>query len=36
MRARYDIGFGHPSQAPGITGVAELKGGLGTFDRLES
>ena len=36
MRARYDLGFGHPSESVGITGVAELKGGLGTFDRLET
>jgi hypothetical protein len=36
MRARYDLGFGHPSESAGITGVAELKGGLGTFDRLET
>jgi hypothetical protein len=36
MRARYDLGFGHPTESVGITGVAELKGGLGTFDRLET
>ena len=36
MHARYDLGFGHPSESAGISGVAELKGGLGTFDRLET
>jgi hypothetical protein len=36
MRARYDLGFGHPSESDGISGVTELKGGLGTFDRLET
>ncbi len=36
MRARYDLGFGHPTESAGIAGVAELKAGLSTFDRLES
>ena len=33
MRARYDLGFGHPTESAGITGVAELKAGLATLDR---
>src|SRR5262249_50291324 len=36
MRARYDLGFGHPREPTGIAGVVELKAGLSTFDRLES
>lgn len=36
MRARYDLGFGHPTESVGIIGVAELKGGLATFDRLRT
>jgi hypothetical protein len=36
MRARYDLGFGHPTESVGIVGVAELKAGLSTFDRLET
>jgi hypothetical protein len=36
MRARYDLGFGHPKESAGIVGVVELKAGLSTFDGLES
>jgi hypothetical protein len=36
MRARYDLGFGHPTDSAGITGVGELKAGLATFDRLDA
>jgi hypothetical protein len=36
MRARYDLGFGHPSESVGIAGVAELKAGVWTLDRLET
>jgi hypothetical protein len=36
MRARYDLGFGHPIKPSGITGVMELKAGGGTFDRLRA
>ena len=36
MRARYDLGFGHPTESAGIAGVAELKAGLATLDRLEA
>ena len=35
MRARYDLGFGHPIESAGIVGVSELKAGSGTFDRLD-
>jgi hypothetical protein len=27
MRARYDLGFGHPTDSAGIAGVGELKAG---------
>jgi hypothetical protein len=36
MRARYDLGFGHPTDTAGIIGVMELKAGLATFDRLDN
>jgi hypothetical protein len=36
MRARHDLGFGHPTGSAGITGVAELKAGPGTLDRLDA
>jgi hypothetical protein len=36
MRARYDLGFGHPTSSPEIAGVMELKAGFGTFDRLRA
>ena len=36
MRARYDLGVGHPTESDGITGATELKGGLATLDRLEA
>lgn len=35
MRARYDLGFGHPIKSVGIVGVSELKAGPATFDRLD-
>jgi hypothetical protein len=34
MRARYDIGFGHPRQAAGITGAIELKARKGSVASL--
>jgi hypothetical protein len=36
MGARYDLGFGHPTESEGIAGVSELKAGPSTFDRLET
>lgn len=36
MRARYDLGFGHPTESEEIAGVSELKAGPATFDRLET
>jgi hypothetical protein len=36
MRGRYDLGFGHPVDSKGITAVAELKAGSGSFDHLRS
>ena len=33
MRARYDVGFGHPEDPAGIIGVMELKAGMSTFDQ---
>jgi hypothetical protein len=36
MCARYDLGFGHPIDSLGITGVVEMKAALATFDGLSS
>jgi|GEM_PF-6868849 len=33
MRARYDLGFGHPVDPAGIAGVAKLKAGAGSLDQ---
>ena len=36
MRARYDLGFGHPTKSADIVGVCELKAAAATYDRLDA